>query len=65
MRALLEVLGLERVRLGGHDWGGFVGFLLCLRRPDLVERYLALNIIHPWPRLDPRGMLDLWRPLHA
>ncbi len=30
-----------------------------------MERYLALNIIHPWPRLDPRGMLDLWRPLHA
>ena len=63
--ALLEVLGLERVRLAGHDWGGFVGFLLCLRRPDLVERYLALNIIYPWPRLDPRGMLELWRPLHA
>jgi pimeloyl-ACP methyl ester carboxylesterase len=63
--ALLEALGLERVRLAGHDWGGFVGFLICLRRPDLVERYLALNIIHPWPRLDPHAVLDLWRPMHA
>ena len=63
--ALLEAMGLERVRLAGHDWGGFVGFLLCLRRPDLVERFVALNIIHPWPRLDARTVLDLWRPLHA
>ncbi|CAA9509112.1 MAG: hypothetical protein AVDCRST_MAG17-1873 [uncultured Solirubrobacterales bacterium] len=63
--ALLEALGHERVHLAGHDWGGFVGFLLCLRRPDLVERYVALNIIHPWPRLDPGTVLELWRPLHA
>jgi len=63
--ALLEAMGLEQVRLAGHDWGGFVGFLVCLRRPDLVERYLALNIIHPWPRAEPRGLLDLWRPAHV
>jgi pimeloyl-ACP methyl ester carboxylesterase len=63
--ALLEALGLERVGLIGHDWGGFVGFLLCLRRPDLVERFMPMNIIHPWPRLDPAGLLDVWRPQHA
>lgn len=63
--ALIEALGLERVRLAGHDWGGFVGFLVCLRRPDLVERFLAMNIIHPWPRLDGRTVLDLWRPAHV
>jgi pimeloyl-ACP methyl ester carboxylesterase len=28
---LLDTLGLDRVRLMGHDWGGWVGFLLCLR----------------------------------
>jgi pimeloyl-ACP methyl ester carboxylesterase len=63
--ALLDALGLERVRLAGHDWGGFVGFLTCLRRPDLVERFLALNIIHPWPKLAPGTLLDFWRPMHA
>jgi pimeloyl-ACP methyl ester carboxylesterase len=63
--ALIEGLGLERVRLAGHDWGGLVGFLTCLRRPDLVERFLVLNMIHPWPKLDPRTLLDFWRPLHA
>ena len=46
---LVDELGLEAVRLVGHDWGGFVGFLMCLRAPERVERYLALDIIHPWP----------------
>ena len=29
--AVLDELGLERVKLVGHDWGGWIGFLLCLR----------------------------------
>lgn len=45
---LLDELGLERVYLVAHDWGGFVGFLVALLHPERVERYLALNIIHPW-----------------
>ena len=49
--AVLDELGLERVKLVGHDWGGWVGFLLCLRAPLRFERYLALNIPHPWIRL--------------
>jgi pimeloyl-ACP methyl ester carboxylesterase len=51
--ALLDELNLGPVRLVGHDWGGFVGFLMCLREPDRFERYLALNIITPWP--NPRA----------
>jgi pimeloyl-ACP methyl ester carboxylesterase len=46
------------VRLVGHDWGGFAGFLMCLREPERIQRYLALNIIHPWPTQDP---LNSWR----
>jgi pimeloyl-ACP methyl ester carboxylesterase len=49
--AVLDELGLERVKLVGHDWGGWVGFLLCLRAPERFERYLVLNIPHPWIRL--------------
>jgi pimeloyl-ACP methyl ester carboxylesterase len=49
--AVLDELGLKRVKLVGHDWGGWVGFLLCLRAPQRFERFLALNIIHPWIRL--------------
>jgi pimeloyl-ACP methyl ester carboxylesterase len=49
--AVLDKLGLERVKLVGHDWGGWIGFLLCLRAPERFERYLALNITHPWQTL--------------
>src|SRR4051794_19521999 len=31
--ALLDALGLDHVRLVGHDWGGYVAWLLALRAP--------------------------------
>src|SRR4051812_33676507 len=46
--AVLDQLGIERVKLVGHDWGGWIGFLLCLRAPRRIESFLALNIIPPW-----------------
>ncbi|MCW3067158.1 MAG: putative hydrolase or acyltransferase of alpha/beta superfamily [Solirubrobacterales bacterium] len=46
--ALLDALGLERVRLVGHDWGAFCGFLACLRAPERFDRFVALSIPHPW-----------------
>jgi pimeloyl-ACP methyl ester carboxylesterase len=46
--ALLDELGLEQVELIGHDWGGYVGFLLCLQAPERFRNYLALGIAHPW-----------------
>ncbi len=51
--ALLDALDLERVRLAGHDWGGFVGFLLCLDAPERVSHYAAAGILHPWVRPEP------------
>lgn len=58
--AVLDELGLERVKLVGHDWGGWIGFLLCLRTPQRFERFLALNILPPW--VSARAMLPhLWR----
>src|SRR4051812_37789796 len=47
---LLDLLEIERVDLIGHDWGGYLGFLLCLRAPERVGHYLALSIVHPWMR---------------
>ncbi len=46
--AVLDALGIEHVKLVGHDWGGWIGFLLCLKAPQRFERFLALNILHPW-----------------
>jgi pimeloyl-ACP methyl ester carboxylesterase len=59
--ALLDALELERVGLVGHDWGGFIGFLLCLRHPQRFERYLALNTGHPFAPVDRETVETLWR----
>src|SRR5262245_41389432 len=48
--AVLDELGLDRVKLVAHDWGGWIGFLLGMRAPDRFSRYLSLNILHPWIR---------------
>jgi pimeloyl-ACP methyl ester carboxylesterase len=58
--AVLDHLGLERVKLVGHDWGGWIGFLLCLKAPERFEKYLALNILPPWT--SQRAIVpQLWR----
>lgn len=60
MLSLMDALGLDRVKLVGHDWGGFTGFLMCLFQPQRFERYLALGIVHPWIRMDPRRAGRMW-----
>jgi pimeloyl-ACP methyl ester carboxylesterase len=58
--AVLDELGIERVKLVGHDWGAWIGFLLALKAPQRFERYLALNILPPWTSM--RAMAPhLWR----
>jgi pimeloyl-ACP methyl ester carboxylesterase len=59
--ALLDELGLDRVDLVGHDWGGWVGFLLSLRRPERIRRFVALGIVPPWSSRHPRNLLAGWR----
>ena len=58
---LIDVLELPQVGLVGHDWGGWTGFLACLREPARFERYVAISIPPPSMRLHPRAMLDSWR----
>jgi pimeloyl-ACP methyl ester carboxylesterase len=59
--ALLDVLGLDRVSFAGHDWGGWIGFLLCLHHPERISRLVALGILPPWPSRNPRNVLEAWR----
>ena len=58
--ALLDQLGLRRLLLVGHDWGGYIGYLLALREPERFSAYLALNIAHPWQTPRTIGP-HLWR----
>lgn len=46
--ALANALTDQPILLVGHDWGGFVGYLLALHAPERFRAYLALNISHPW-----------------
>jgi pimeloyl-ACP methyl ester carboxylesterase len=46
--ALLDALGVERVRLVGHDWGGWAAQLAALRAPERFSSLLLLSIAHPW-----------------
>jgi pimeloyl-ACP methyl ester carboxylesterase len=58
--AVLDAEGIDQVRLVGHDWGGWIGYLLCLRAPERFSQYLALNILTPWVNL--RVMVpEIWR----
>lgn len=60
--ALLDTLEIDKVRLAGHDWGGWTGFIVAITAPERVDRYLALNIAPPW--LDP-GPFDLGKVIPA
>jgi len=58
--AVLDELGLERVKLIGHDWGGWIGFLICLREPQRIECFLALGVPPPWTPVRP-ALRHVWR----
>lgn len=47
--ALCAELGHGRISLVGHDWGGWAGWLLCLRQPELVDRAVLLSAPPPFP----------------
>jgi pimeloyl-ACP methyl ester carboxylesterase len=59
--ALLDALGLERVKLMGHDWGGYVGFIVCVQAPERIERFVVGNVGHLWPAPSLRAALASWR----
>ncbi|ASD23061.1 hydrolase [Cryobacterium sp. LW097] len=59
--ALLDALHLDKVNILGYDWGGIVGFRVCLAHPERVERFVALATPHPYPEFHPRALLYVWR----
>jgi pimeloyl-ACP methyl ester carboxylesterase len=63
--ALLDALEIERVKVIGHDWGGWTAILLALNYPERIERIVVLNAPHPWPELHPRLLAQAWRSWYA
>jgi pimeloyl-ACP methyl ester carboxylesterase len=58
---VLDLLGLDRIRMIGHDVGGYLGFLICLDAPERVMRYVSLNTGHPYVRPTPAALGTFWR----
>jgi len=55
--ALLDALELGRVDLLAHDWGAWIGFILCLEHPERFSHFMPLNIATPWP--EPPSLVAL------
>ncbi len=49
MAALIEAEGRGPVTVMGHDWGAAVAYGLAMFRPDLTERLIIANGVHPAP----------------
>ncbi len=58
---VLDALEIERVRVVGHGWGGWIGYLLALNHPERVERLVTLAAAPPWLRPTPRNLASLLR----
>lgn len=44
--ALLDALGIDKVRLVAHDWGAAISWKLVTAHPERVDRYVALSVGH-------------------
>ncbi|HEU5024622.1 MAG TPA: alpha/beta hydrolase [Spirillospora sp.] len=61
---LLDRLGVRAFGLIGHDWGGAAGYVLALRYPGRVRRFIAINTANPFLRPTPRVLLNGTRLWH-
>jgi pimeloyl-ACP methyl ester carboxylesterase len=45
--ALIDASGAKSTTLVAHDWGGFIAFVVAIRRLRPLERMVIINIPHP------------------
>lgn len=62
--ALLDAVGVDRVHLVGHDWGGGVAWAFASALPDRVATLTVLSTPHPaalaWAFEHTRQLLTSW-----
>jgi pimeloyl-ACP methyl ester carboxylesterase len=46
VRDVVAALGLAKVTLVGHDWGGFIAWEVAMRHPELLDRLVIVNAAH-------------------
>lgn len=45
--AVVRARGRERAIIVGHDWGGAVAWSFAMKRPEMTEKLIILNLPHP------------------
>lgn len=58
---LVQALGFQKIRLLSHDWGGWIGFIVCARYPGLIAQHFATNIPPIFPIYDLRAVIATLR----
>jgi pimeloyl-ACP methyl ester carboxylesterase len=60
IEAFLELVGVQRVKLVMHDWGG-VGLAFAQRRPERVERLVVIDAVPFLPGYRWHRTARMWR----
>jgi len=47
VKAIIEYYNYPKAYIVAHDWGGVVGWSFVIKYPHLVEKYVAINMVHP------------------
>jgi pimeloyl-ACP methyl ester carboxylesterase len=61
LAVVLGKLGVDKVRLAAHDWGGLVAFVLMLRHPEKVTGFFGMNTGAPFVQRDLASVRNVWR----
>jgi pimeloyl-ACP methyl ester carboxylesterase len=61
LAAVLDRLGVEKVKLVAHDWGGPAAFIMMLRHPEKVTGFFGMNTAAPYVTRDLKLVRNLWR----
>ncbi|KAK7702217.1 hypothetical protein SLS64_009795 [Diaporthe eres] len=62
--ALAKQLGLSRIILGGHDWGGGVVYRAAMWHPELVAAFYCINTPFVPPHAAFTDMAHSWSGFH-
>ncbi len=59
---LMDLLGIGRAAMVGHDWGAILGWFVAMEHPERLDRYVALSVGHPaaYRRAGTEQMLRSW-----
>ncbi len=61
LAGVLDSLGVDKVKLVAHDWGGPTAFIMMLRHPEKVAGFFGVNTVAPWASRDLSSLRNIWR----